>query len=77
MKINRTKGIPWQHLVLMSLALPVLAEPALFELQIKDHLFHPSVLYVPAGEKIKLQAVRFTLHAHSYREARSWQRAAF
>ena len=38
----------------MSLALPVLAEPALFELQIKDHLFHPSVLYVPAGEKIKL-----------------------
>ncbi|WP_240221507.1 cupredoxin domain-containing protein [Rheinheimera hassiensis] len=54
MKINRIKGIPWQHLALISLALPVQAEQALFELQIKDHLFHPSVLYVPAGEKIKL-----------------------
>ncbi len=36
------------------LTLPVVAEQQLFELRIKDHLFQPSVLYVPAGEKVKL-----------------------
>ncbi len=39
---------------LLVLTLPVVAEQSVFELQIKDHLFQPSVLYVPAGEKVKL-----------------------
>lgn len=39
---------------LLVLTLPVVAEQKVFELQIKDHLFQPSVLYVPAGEKVKL-----------------------
>ncbi|RRJ22897.1 cupredoxin domain-containing protein [Rheinheimera mesophila] len=39
---------------LLLLTLPVVAEQNVFELRIKDHLFQPSVLYVPAGEKVKL-----------------------
>lgn len=39
---------------LFLLTLPVVAEQKVFELQIKDHLFQPSVIYVPAGEKVKL-----------------------
>jgi len=33
------------------------AEQHIFELKIKDHLFQPSVLYVPAGEKVKLMVL--------------------
>lgn len=36
------------------LAWPLLAQPKVFELFLKDHLFMPSTLYVPAGEKVKL-----------------------
>lgn len=57
MKINRVKSMSWQHIALISMAMPVMAEPYLFELQIKEHLFHPSVLYVPAGIKIKLRVL--------------------
>jgi len=49
------------HLVLriisslsLLLAGPLLAEPKVFELFLKDHLFMPSTLYVPSGEKVKL-----------------------
>lgn len=31
------------------------AEPLQFELEIRQHLFSPSVLYVPAGQKIRLK----------------------
>jgi hypothetical protein len=36
------------------LALPVLAEIRVFEILLKDHLFTPTTLYVPEGEKVKL-----------------------
>ena len=36
------------------LVLPVSAEIRVFEIFLKDHLFTPSTLYVPAGEKVKL-----------------------
>ena len=36
------------------LALPLLAETKVFDIYLKDHLFTPSILYVPAGEKVKL-----------------------
>ena len=34
--------------------LPVVAEIRVFEIYLKDHLFTPSTVYVPAGEKVKL-----------------------
>lgn len=49
---NSKKALPVAALLLLTL--PVVAEQKVFELQIKDHLFQPSVLYVPAGEKVKL-----------------------
>jgi len=42
---------------LFLLTLPAVAEQHIFELKIKDHLFQPSVLYVPAGEKVKLMVL--------------------
>lgn len=42
---------------LFLLTLPAVAEQHVFELKIKDHLFQPSVLYVPAGEKVKLMVL--------------------
>lgn len=36
------------------LALPLIAETRVFEIFLKDHLFTPSTLYVPADEKVKL-----------------------
>lgn len=50
---NSKKGFSITALLLLTL--PVVAEQNVFELKIKDHLFQPSVLYVPAGEKVKLQ----------------------
>lgn len=47
-------GLPITPVLLLTLALPVVAELNVFELHIKDHLFQPSVLYVPAGQKVKL-----------------------
>ena len=47
-------------LLLLLLLLPMLAAEAAYadmlqlKLQLKDHLFSPTTLYVPAGEKIKL-----------------------
>ena len=49
---NSKKALPITALLVLTL--PVVAEQNVFELQIKDHLFQPSVLYVPAGEKVKL-----------------------
>lgn len=54
MKKNSKKGLPITPVLLLTLALPAVAELNVFELHIKDHLFQPSVLYVPAGEKVKL-----------------------
>jgi hypothetical protein len=34
--------------------LPVAAEIRVFDIYLKDHLFTPSTVYVPAGEKVKL-----------------------
>lgn len=41
----------------MSFNDPVSAAAVEFELIIKDHLFFPSVLEVPAGEKIRLRII--------------------
>ncbi len=49
---NSKKALPITALLMLTQ--PVVAEQSVFELQIKDHLFQPSVLYVPAGEKVKL-----------------------
>ena len=49
---NSKKALPITALLVLTL--PVVAEQSVFELHIKDHLFQPSVLYVPAGEKMKL-----------------------
>lgn len=54
MKKTSKKGLPVTPVLLLTLALPAVAELNVFELHIKDHLFQPSVLYVPAGEKVKL-----------------------
>lgn len=54
MRKKRKKGLPITPVLLLTLALPVVAELNVFELHIKDHLFQPSVLYVPAGQKVKL-----------------------
>ncbi|MCA1929683.1 cupredoxin domain-containing protein [Rheinheimera sp.] len=54
MRKNRKKVLPITPLLMLALTLPVVAEQSVFELHIKDHLFQPSVLYVPAGEKMKL-----------------------
>ena len=54
---NSQKGWPIYPILLLTFALPVVAELNVFELQIKDHLFQPSVLYVPAGEKVKLMVL--------------------
>lgn len=54
MRKKSKKGLPITPVLLLTLALPAVAELNVFELHIKDHLFQPSVLYVPAGEKVKL-----------------------
>ena len=36
------------------LSLPVLAATPVFELEIRDHLFHPEELRIPAHTKVKL-----------------------
>lgn len=36
------------------LVLPVIAQSRVFEIFLKDHLFTPSTLYIPADEKVKL-----------------------
>jgi len=41
-------------LVLLLLTTELRAELLVFELRLKAHLFNPSTLYVPAGQKIKL-----------------------
>lgn len=52
---SKSKKMPVISLLFCgTLALPAVAELKVFELRIRDHLFQPSVLYVPAGEKIKL-----------------------
>lgn len=44
----------WWLLLLLGVALELRAELLVFELRLKAHLFSPSTLYVPAGQKIKL-----------------------
>ncbi|MFQ5544059.1 MAG: cupredoxin domain-containing protein [Nitrospiria bacterium] len=41
-------------LVMTVIPSPVLAGPPVFEIEIKDHLFSPAELTVPAGVKVKL-----------------------
>ncbi|KOO57917.1 hypothetical protein WH43_12550 [Rheinheimera sp. KL1] len=52
---NKDKALSVAALFLLTL--PAVAEQHVFELKIKDHLFQPSVLYVPAGEKVKLMVL--------------------
>lgn len=55
LKKNKDKALSVAALFLLTL--PAVAEQHIFELKIKDHLFQPSVLYVPAGEKVKLMVL--------------------
>ncbi|WP_288739360.1 cupredoxin domain-containing protein [uncultured Rheinheimera sp.] len=55
MKKNKDNALSVAALFLLTL--PAVAEQHIFELKIKDHLFQPSVLYVPAGEKVKLMVL--------------------
>lgn len=55
LKKNKNKALSVAALFLLTL--PAVAEQHIFELKIKDHLFQPSVLYVPAGEKVKLMVL--------------------
>lgn len=41
-------------LLLLGGAAPVLAAPPVFEIEIRNHLFEPDVLIIPANTKIKL-----------------------
>lgn len=41
-------------LALMLLSLPAAAKPPVFEIEIRNHLFEPSEIVVPANTKIKL-----------------------
>ncbi len=40
--------------VLILLAMPVAAKPPIFEIEIRNHLFEPSELIIPANTKVKL-----------------------
>jgi hypothetical protein len=40
--------------LLILLAFNALAAPPVFEIQIRDHLFYPDVLVIPANTKVKL-----------------------
>lgn len=44
----------WYLVLLLGFSDKLAAGVRVLELQIKDHLFSPATLYVPAGEKIKL-----------------------
>jgi Cupredoxin-like domain len=44
----------WLLAFAFSLPAPVLAAPPVFELEIRNHLFHPDVLTIPANTKVKL-----------------------
>lgn len=50
--ISRWPG--WYLVMLLGFSDKLAAEVRVLELNIKDHLFNPATLYVPAGEKIKL-----------------------
>lgn len=41
--------------ILLLTALPAVASPVEFTIEIREHLFYPSELRVPAGQKIKLK----------------------
>lgn len=44
----------WYLVMVLGFSDKLAAEVRVLELTIKDHLFNPATLYVPAGEKIKL-----------------------
>lgn len=44
-------------LLLAVVSLPVFAATAEIELVIKDHLFFPSVVEIPAGQKVRLRII--------------------
>jgi hypothetical protein len=44
----------WILLILTLLALPVAAETPIVEIEIRNHLFEPAEIFVPANTKIKL-----------------------
>ncbi|RYY75468.1 MAG: cupredoxin domain-containing protein [Gammaproteobacteria bacterium] len=41
-------------LIIVFFCLSAKAEAPTFDIEIRDHLFHPSVLVIPAGTKVKL-----------------------
>lgn len=41
-------------LVISAVCLPVSAKTPVYELEIRDHLFHPDELHIPANRKVKV-----------------------
>jgi len=52
--VSRNRYILLLLLVMMGIPSPVIAGTPVFEIEIKDHLFYPSELTIPAGVKVKL-----------------------
>lgn len=49
----------WRNLAYSTVMMSMLAEPAgaappVFEIEIRNHLFHPDIVTIPAGIKVKL-----------------------
>ncbi|MBT4521949.1 MAG: cupredoxin domain-containing protein [Halieaceae bacterium] len=40
--------------IILSWALPAIAGTPVFEIEIRDHLFHPEELHIPANTKVKV-----------------------
>ena len=51
---DRSRWPGWFLVLLLGSSDKLAAEVRVLELQIKDHLFSPATIYLPAGEKIKL-----------------------
>jgi plastocyanin len=51
---DKSRWPGWYLVMLLGFSDKLAAEVRVLELNIKDHLFNPATLYVPAGEKIKL-----------------------
>ena len=48
------KGAAFTWLALVTVCLPVCAKTPIFELEIRDHLFHPDELRIPVNTKVKV-----------------------
>jgi hypothetical protein len=53
-KTDRRQSAAWLACLLALAAAGVRAEPPVFEIAIKDHLFYPSKITIPRGQKVKL-----------------------